>query len=380
MIRPQLTGGPAWGPPDSTREGEPLAHLITGIGYIGARLAEDLLEAGEEVVGVENFFSTDRRAVARLERHPGFHLIRGSMNSPNTLTRAFAARPIEVVYSLAAQASAHPQAASARYTEVTNLLSPRLLFDLAARHRVRRVVYGSSLRVYGDLPLRLADEDSPYGRFADLSHLSKVYVEKLAEMYAHERGLQAVAVRLGLVYGLGPVMKSDYRFLTAPNKFCLLAAQGEPLVVTAGGLRPQGLLHVADAARGLRFVAALPDLPPYFSVNLATESATIRDVAGLVADLGASQGLAVEVQGPSDEGVGESAIPGDALAHTLSQRERAKDAPHHPSEPEAAEATAAGVPPSRLWERCFVASRFMSEGLAETLAYYREALGSAVRE
>ncbi len=311
---------------------------MAGVGYIGAKLAEDLLDAGEVVVGVDNYFSSDPRAVERLRRRSHFHFVRGSIARPQTLVRAFALAPVEVVFALAAQASAHPAAASPRYTEVTNLLAPRLLIEEALARGVRTLVFGSSLRVYGDLPPAQAVEDAPYGRFGDLSHLSKVYVEKLLEMYAGRQGLRCVAVRLGLVYGVGPVMKSDYRFLTAPNKFCLQAVRGERLVVDEGGLRPHGLLHVTDAARALQLTANMNELPAYCAINAATEVATMRHVAGLVADEAARLGLPVQVEAPPGREGGER-----------------------------------GQVPSRLAQAGFRAGRSLVEGIRETLAYYRTA-------
>ncbi len=335
-IHHRWLGGRTGEPPSCAKEGCALAYLVAGVGYVGAKLAEDLLAAGKVVVGIDNYFSSDPRALAQLRRQPRFHFVRGSIASRQTLARAFAQAPVEVVFALAAQASAHADAASARYTEITNLLAPRTLIEESLARGVRAVVFGSSLRVYGDLPPTLAAEDAPYGRFGDLSHLSKVYVEKLLEMYAGHGGLRCIAVRLGLVYGVGPVMKTDYRFLTAPNKFCLQAIRGERVVVDAGGLRPHGLLHVADAARALLLAAGVPGLPDYCVVNAATEVATMRRVAHLVADEAARLGLAVRVEAPpgADEGDG-------------------------------------GQVPSRLAQVGFRASRSLVDGIRETLAYYQ---------
>src|SRR6478609_4816327 len=108
-----------------------MTALITGIGYIGAALAEALLADGERVVGLENGFSTVPEVVNRLARHPRFTLVRGSVSSMRSVERAFGAAVqamaggaddgagVDVVYHLAAQASAHPQAAPPKYTEQT---------------------------------------------------------------------------------------------------------------------------------------------------------------------------------------------------------------------------------------------------------------------
>src|SRR5438094_3206531 len=116
-----------------------VAVLVTGVGYIGAQLARDLLDEGEAVVGLENFFSTRPDQLAPLLDRPGFSLVRGSVSDPAAVRRALdLARP-DLVYHLASQPSAHPQAATAQYTERSNLVGPRVLFE-ALRGRAARVV------------------------------------------------------------------------------------------------------------------------------------------------------------------------------------------------------------------------------------------------
>ena len=289
------------------------AHLVTGLGYIGAALAEALLERGERVVGLENGFSTVTGVVARLARRSGMRLVRGSVNSPATIERAFGSDEIGAVYHLAAQASAHPEAAPPSYTEATNLVAPRLVVEAAARHGVRRIVYGSSFRVYGDDPSTgsgqglagVVTEATPYGRIGDLSHLSKVYAEKLMEMLCAQHGLAGVNVRLGVVYGLGPLMKTDPRFLTVPNLFCLRASRGETLTVHPGANRPIGFLHLDDAVRALllaaeavdRLVGGSEPSSGAVAANVVSEVLTVGEVAAIVERLAEERGLPTRVEG-----------------------------------------------------------------------------------
>src|SRR5919197_2381800 len=175
--------------------------LITGLGYIGAQLAADLLAEGEAVVALENFFCTPRAALRDLLREPNLRLVEGSINRPESLRRAFSTAAIRAVVHLAAQPSAHPLAASERYTELTNLVGARLTFEAAQAAGVERVVLGSSFRVYGDRLPPVVSERQPYGQVSDLAHLGKIYAEKLAEMLAATRVLRTVAVRLGITHG-----------------------------------------------------------------------------------------------------------------------------------------------------------------------------------
>jgi nucleoside-diphosphate-sugar epimerase len=271
----------------------PVASLVTGVGYIGGQLALDLLDRGEEVVGLENGFSTSPALLHALS-HPGLTLLRGSAAEPRAIKAALdLARP-RVVYHLAAQPSADSSAASAQLTEHANLVGPRVLLQALKSRGVERVVLASSFKVLGDTLPRLVRDTQPYGRVGDLAHLSKIYLEKLAEMFAWRGGPRAVAVRLGITYGLGPLMKHDPRFQTVPNRFCAQAAAGEPLRVLAS--RPAGFVHVRDAARALLAAADLRMEGPYCAVNCAPEVLAVGEVARLVQKLGAERGLCVRIE------------------------------------------------------------------------------------
>lgn len=276
-----------------------MAVLVTGVGYIGAKLVERLLERGEEVAAVDNFFSTDARVVNGFGERKGFKLVKGSVTNVKALRSAFSSADISAVYSLAAQASASPQAASIRYTENTNLLGPRLLLDCMREFGVSKVVYASSFKVYGQALPPVVTEDAPYGAFGDLSHLSKCYSEKLLEMYASLHGLTCLSIRLGIVYGLSPVMKTDYRFMTAPNKFCLQAARGDDIELHPGCDLPTGFIHVADAADIMVQACDESSFSGYVPINAVAETCSIAQVAEFVAAEAERRGLSVKIRRPA---------------------------------------------------------------------------------
>jgi nucleoside-diphosphate-sugar epimerase len=276
-----------------------VATLILGVGFIGSALAAELLRSGERVVGFDNLFASSQRALDQLQRHGDFELVEGDIADPEQLARAFDVEPIEDVYLLAAQASAHPDAASAEYTERTNLVGPRIVIDECRRRGVRSVVFGGSLRVYGQpLPARF-DESAPYGVQRDLSHLSKVYAEKLLEMSVASGGPPVASARLAIVYGLSPVLKLDPRFMTVPNLFALRARRGEPLRVGTGA-GALSLLHVADAVEALRRCAELATAG-FTPVNVLGEWMTVPELARVVIEEGERRGLYVTAEGPTAE-------------------------------------------------------------------------------
>jgi nucleoside-diphosphate-sugar epimerase len=244
-------------------------------------------------VVLENFYSTPREAV-QAALPPGVKLVEGDVAEPMDVARAFdalGAADGATVFHLAAQPSAAVATRDPALTERSNLVGARVLLE-AARERQATVVFGGSFRVYGDaLDGQCVDEQAPYGRVGDLSHLSKLYVEQLARML----GGRFVSVRLGVTYGLSPVMKTTPAFMTVPNLFCQRAAQGDVLQVLED--RPMAFIHVEDAVAALLAAARLESKESWHVVNAAPEVASIGQVARTVQGLMQRRGEAATVQG-----------------------------------------------------------------------------------
>ena len=278
-----------------------MATLLTGVGYIGAALLGRLIQAGDEgpVVALDNFYSTSREAIERA-LPPAVRLVAGDVADAAAVGRAFdllGDASDAVVFHLAAQPSAAIAARDPAVTERSNLVGARIVLE-AARDRGARVVFGGSFRVYGDeLHGQTVDEHTPYGRVGDLSHLSKIYVEQLARMI----GLPFVSVRLGVTYGLSPIMKTTPVFMTVPNLFCQRAAHGDDLHVLED--RPMAFIHVGDAADALLAAAHLGG-PTWQVLNAAPEVATIGQVARTVQRLADDRHTPVHIQGAASSEAG----------------------------------------------------------------------------
>lgn len=346
-----------------------MAVLVAGVGYIGAALAARLLRDGERVVALDNGFSTDLAAVGKLAGLGDFHLVQGSVTSARSVRRAFARGPFEVVYHLAAQASAYYPPGLARYTELTNLGGPRRVFTAAIACAVPRIVYASSLRVYGPVLPAALDETAPYGVQRDLAHLSHVYGEKLLEMHTGDTATVGVAVRLAVVYGIGPVMKRDYRYLTAPNKFCLQAVRGEPLVVYAGAVTPTAFIHLDDACAAVQMAAAAPWSAGFHPANAAGEVCTVPEVAAAVLAEASRRGLRAEVRAQDSTG----AL--DALCQARLQQPERDVATDRPTPTMRSEPPATPVPTvqiaSRLHALGWRPARTLGDSVGTILDYFQ---------
>jgi len=272
--------------------------LLTGAGYIGAALlrrleARGLTDSG--LVILENFYSTPRDALYAMLPDAA-KLIDGDVAEASDVARAFDALGTDrdiTVFLLAAQPSAAMAVREPYLTERSNLVGARVVLE-AARARGARVVFGGSFRVYGDdLAGECANEQTPYGRVSDLSHLSKIYVEQLGRMLE----LRFASVRLGVTYGLSPIMKTTPVFMTVPNLFCQRAADGEVLNILED--RPMAFIHADDAAEALLLAAdaVTHSAAHWQAYNAAPQVATIGHIARVVQGLMQARGGSVRIQG-----------------------------------------------------------------------------------
>ncbi len=270
--------------------------VVFGLGYIGSELARRLLLAGHRVVGLDNGFNTPPAAWEGLKALGPLEVVRGDVADPGVVAEVFRrAGKADGVFFAAAQASAHPEAAPWAYTERTNIVGFRTALDLAVGAGVGRFVYVSSLKVHGSpLPTRVGPE-TPYRWPGDLVHWTQAFNEGLLRDRAGRGGLRGVAVRLGVAFGVGPVMRTDPRFMTVVNRFCLAAVRGEPLQVHPQAVGHQAFVHLRDAVAGLLAAAELPAEAPFTALPLATGFFTVSQVARVVARAARRRGLKVVV-------------------------------------------------------------------------------------
>ena len=250
--------------------------LVLGAGYVGAALGRLALDEGHEVTLADNWHATERSQLDGLEAR-GARVETADIRKPGDLDRLLAGGPARV-YLLAAQASRPLAERDPDYTEQTNLTGTRRVAEAVARAGRPPVVFGSSLHVYGPGLEGDVGADRPYGPQGDLSHLSKIYAELCLEMYARRHGFDLALLRLGIVYGPGPVEHGRPESQTVVDKFRRLAAAGEPLPLDDGGRTTIGVVHVDDVAR---ILLSSPGEPGVSRANVAAETVTVADVAAL---------------------------------------------------------------------------------------------------
>src|SRR5262250_1495735 len=126
--------------------------LVTGgAGFIGSHLCERLLDEGNEVLCLDNFFTGRRENIARLLDNHRFELLRHAVIEPILLE-------VDQIYNLACPASPIHYQSNPVKTVKTNVMGTINMLGLAKRVRAR-MLQASTSEVYGDPLVHPQTED-----------------------------------------------------------------------------------------------------------------------------------------------------------------------------------------------------------------------------
>lgn len=235
--------------------------VVTGVaGFIGSHLAERLITAGHEVVGIEAFTDYYSRPlkeanlqVLRDYHHDRFTLIEADLAHMAPEALAAALDGAEWIYHQAAQAGVRTSwgESFAIYTACNITATQRLLE--AARHisTLKRLVYASSSSVYGDAPTLPVTEQSPTAPVSPYG-VTKLAGEHLCRLYWRNFGVPTVALRYFTVYG--PRQRPDMAF----HQFGRALLTGTPLVVYGDAAQTRDCTHVSDVVAANLLAAQAP--------------------------------------------------------------------------------------------------------------------------
>jgi nucleoside-diphosphate-sugar epimerase len=185
-----------------------------GTGFLGAALVQDLLARG---VPVRVLARPSRRADALESR--GAEIVRGTLADADCIARAV--QGADVVYHLAAKVDT--PGSRDDFLEA-NVAGTERVLNACHQTGVGRVVYASSLAVYGLVPNgRPIDENTPFDESPQLRDFyaeSKIMADQLVVRFARETPLPITIVRPGIVYGPGrPLPVALLGFTLAKTNF-----------------------------------------------------------------------------------------------------------------------------------------------------------------
>ncbi len=268
--------------------------LVTGgAGFIGSHLCERLLEAGHEVLCLDNYYTGSRRNVAHLLDNPAFELLRHDVTFPLFVE-------VDEIYNLACPASPIHYQHDPVQTTKTSVHGAINMLGLAKRRRAK-IFQASTSEVYGDPTWHPQPEEywgnvNPIG-IRSCNDEGKRCAETLFFDYHRQHKLRIKVARIFNTYG--PRMHpNDGRVV---SNFIVQALKGEDITLYGDGAQTRSFCYVDDLVDGfLRLMGTEDDVTGPINLGNPGEF-TIKALAEKVIALTGSSSKLIYKPLPSDD-------------------------------------------------------------------------------
>ncbi|MCW5959714.1 MAG: SDR family oxidoreductase [Pyrinomonadaceae bacterium] len=217
--------------------------LITGgAGFIGSHLCERLLNEGNEIICLDNFFTGRRENVIHMLGDPRFELIRHDVTEPILLE-------VDQIYNLACPASPVHYQFNPVKTVKTSVMGTINMLGMAKRVGAR-ILQASTSEVYGDPQVHPQTEDyfgnvNPIGLRSCYDEGKRV-AETLMMDYNRQNGVDTRIIRIFNTYG-PKMLENDGRVV---SNFIVQALRGDDLTVYGDGSQTRSFCYVDDLVEG----------------------------------------------------------------------------------------------------------------------------------
>ncbi len=218
--------------------------LVTGgAGFLGSHLCERLLDAGEEVLCLDNFFTGRKTNIQHLLNRPYFEFIRHDITHPILLE-------VDRIYHLACPASPIHYQYNAIKTIKTNVMGTINSLGIAKRVKAR-ILFASTSEVYGD-PAVHPQKEEYWGNVNTIGIRScydegKRVAETLMMDYHRQNKVDIRIVRIFNTYG-PRMLPNDGRVV---SNFIIQALKGEDITVYGRGEQTRSFCYVDDLIEGM---------------------------------------------------------------------------------------------------------------------------------
>jgi UDP-glucuronate decarboxylase len=268
--------------------------LVTGgAGFIGSHLCRRLLDRGDEVLCVDNFYTGSREFIAPLLSNPRFELMRHDVTFPLYVE-------CDAIFNLACPASPIHYQLDPVQTTKTSVHGAINLLGLAKRLHAP-ILQASTSEVYGD-PDCHPQVEGYWGHVNPIGPRScydegKRCAETLFMDYHRQH---RVGIRIARIFNTyGPHMHpGDGRVV---SNFIVQALTGEPITIYGDGRQTRSLCYVSDTVEGLM---RLMDAPASVTgpLNIGNpHELSMLEIAGIILDLTGSASRVVHAPLPEDD-------------------------------------------------------------------------------
>ncbi len=219
-------------------------NLVTGgSGFIGSHLCKKLLEKGEEVICLDNFFTSEKRNINQLIKNPNFKLI--TQDVKNNIDFQ-----VDNIWHLACPASPNDYQRNPIETSKTIFLGTYNMLELARKYN-SKLLLASSSEVYGDAEEHPQKES--YTGAVKTTGLRSCYEEgkRISEtLCADFQRVHAVDIRIARIFNTyGPNMRiKDGRVI---SNFIVQSLTNKKLSVYGDGKQTRSFCYIDDLIDGM---------------------------------------------------------------------------------------------------------------------------------
>ena len=268
--------------------------LVTGgAGFLGSHLCKSLLDQGNEVVCVDNFYTSTKRNIKTLQKNTNFEFIRHDVTFPLYVE-------VDEIYNLACPASPIHYQRDPVQTTKTSVHGAINMLGLAKRTGAR-ILQASTSEVYGD-PSVHPQTEAYWGNVNPIG-IRSCYDEgkRCAETLFFDFHRQyKVPIKVARIFNTyGPNMQpNDGRVI---SNFIMQALNNEDITIYGDGTQTRSFCYVDDLINGL-ITLMNSDSKIVGPINLGnpTES-TIKEIAQGIIRLTNSNSKIVNLELPSDD-------------------------------------------------------------------------------
>jgi UDP-glucuronate decarboxylase len=267
--------------------------LVTGgAGFIGSHLCERLLEKGNEVVCLDNFFTGSKDNIKNLFSDYRFELVRHDLVNPILLE-------VDQIYNLACPASPVHYQYNPVKTVKTSVMGTLNMLGLAKRVKAR-ILQASTSEVYGD-PTMHPQVETYWGNVNCIGPRScydegKRVAETLMMDYHRQNQVDIRIVRIFNTYGPRMAL-NDGRVM---SNFITQALRGKPLSIYGDGSHTRSFCYVSDMVKGMIAMMEHEDFTGPVNLGNPQEISIAELAESIIKTTGSTGGIEYQPLPPDD--------------------------------------------------------------------------------
>ena len=176
-----------------------MSILVTGgAGYIGSHTCVELLNAGYEVVVIDNLYNSSEEALRRVEKITGktVKFYEGDLLNREDVEKVFEQESIDSVIHFAGLKAVGESVAKPLEYYHNNITGTLILCDVMRQHGSKNIVFSSSATVYGDPAFVPITEECPKGKITNPYGQTKGMLEQiLTDLYVGDPEWKVILLR-----------------------------------------------------------------------------------------------------------------------------------------------------------------------------------------